>query len=313
VQKTSDIISTLVSIFGSKDLFVKELQVTFGQRLLAITDGNYDQELHNLEILKIRFGDSSLHVCDVMTKDLTDSRRVNQRIQKDANEELVLQPTIVSHLYWPPMPKSNLQMPGQFEILQGNYEKAFRLQKPDKKLHWIPNMGIADLTIQMDDGRELNVSATPLQAAVVELFSQTSQWTVDALADKLGKLDVTSIALALMFWQGQGVIEDIGDRNFRLRDIADEALPLIPATGSAYHSVDTLESETPQRNFTVYFNFVEAILTNLGRLPSDRVHSMLRLVPGPPLTLEETLHLLDIMKQNGSIDFRDGLWRLKMN
>ncbi len=57
--------------------------------------------------------------------------------------------------------------------LQGNYEKAFRLQKPDKKLHWIPNMGIADLTIQMDDGRELNVSATPLQAAVVELFSQT--------------------------------------------------------------------------------------------------------------------------------------------
>jgi len=180
-------------------------------------------------------------------------------------------------------------------------------------LHWIPNMGIADLTIQMDDGRELNVSATPLQAAVVELFSQTSQWTVDALADKLGKLDVTSIALALMFWQGQGVIEDIGDRNFRLRDIADEALPLIPATGSAYHSVDTLESETPQRNFTVYFNFVEAILTNLGRLPSDRVHSMLRLVPGPPLTLEETLHLLDIMKQNGSIDFRDGLWRLKMN
>lgn len=45
VQKTSDIISTLVSIFGSKDLFVKELQVTFGQRLLAITDGNYDQEV----------------------------------------------------------------------------------------------------------------------------------------------------------------------------------------------------------------------------------------------------------------------------
>jgi len=202
-------------------------------------------------------------------------------------------------------------MPGQFESLQGDYEKAFRLQKPDKKLHWIPNMGVADLTIQMDDGCELNVSATPLQAAVVELFSQTPQWTVDALADKLGKLDITSIALALMFWQGQGVIEDIGDRNFQLRNIGNEALPWIPATGSTHYSLGMPESETPQRDFTVYFNFVKAILTNLGRLPSDRIHSMLRPVPGPPLTLEETLHLLDMMRQSSSIDLREGLWTLK--
>ena len=58
-----------------------------------------------------------------------------------------------------------------------------------------------------------------------------AQWTVDELADKLGKLDITSIALALMFWQGQGVIEDVGDRTFQLRDSVDESPPLIPATG----------------------------------------------------------------------------------
>lgn len=45
VQKPSDTISTLVSIFGSKDLFIKELQIAFGQRLLAISDGNYDEEV----------------------------------------------------------------------------------------------------------------------------------------------------------------------------------------------------------------------------------------------------------------------------
>ena len=37
-NKPSDVISTLVSIYDSKDLFVKELQVLLAQRLLAISD-----------------------------------------------------------------------------------------------------------------------------------------------------------------------------------------------------------------------------------------------------------------------------------
>ncbi len=44
-NKPSDVISTLVSIYDSKELFVKELQVLLAQRLLAITDGNYDSEV----------------------------------------------------------------------------------------------------------------------------------------------------------------------------------------------------------------------------------------------------------------------------
>lgn len=44
-NKPSDIVSTLVSIYDSKDLFVKELQILLAQRLLAVTDGNYDREV----------------------------------------------------------------------------------------------------------------------------------------------------------------------------------------------------------------------------------------------------------------------------
>lgn len=49
-NKPSDVISTLVSIYDSKDLFVKELQVLLAQRLLAITDGNYEKEVKFLLI-----------------------------------------------------------------------------------------------------------------------------------------------------------------------------------------------------------------------------------------------------------------------
>ena len=44
-NKPSDVISTLVSIYDSKDLFVKELQVLLAQRLLAIKDGKFDKEV----------------------------------------------------------------------------------------------------------------------------------------------------------------------------------------------------------------------------------------------------------------------------
>lgn len=68
------------------------------QRLLAIKDGNFDLEVcplfgpiqdvlvivfkrRNVEILKIRFGESALQVCEVMLRDMTDSRRIDQHVQ----------------------------------------------------------------------------------------------------------------------------------------------------------------------------------------------------------------------------------------
>ena len=46
-NKPSDTISTLVSIYDSKDLFIKELQVLLAQRLLAVKDGNFDNEVRS--------------------------------------------------------------------------------------------------------------------------------------------------------------------------------------------------------------------------------------------------------------------------
>lgn len=37
-------------------------------RLMAKTDYNTDRELHTLELLKLRFGETSLHDCEIMLK-----------------------------------------------------------------------------------------------------------------------------------------------------------------------------------------------------------------------------------------------------
>jgi anaphase-promoting complex subunit 2 len=150
-NKPSDVISTLVSIYDSQDLFVKELQVLLAQRLLAIKDGNFEKEVshpicsvisnylftsvnpqrRNIEILKVRFGESALQVCEVMLKDMTDSQRIDQHVQSQKAvrhpsiavelfynllSQSIVHPTIISRHFWPTtLESSDIVMPGQFQ------------------------------------------------------------------------------------------------------------------------------------------------------------------------------------------------------
>ena len=50
------------------------------------------------------------------------------------------------------------------------YSKEFTAFKQDKKLRWLPLLGTLDLCIELGD-RELEVRVPPLEAAIIELFS----------------------------------------------------------------------------------------------------------------------------------------------
>jgi len=41
----------------------------------------YHSQRKNVEILKIRFGEAALQVCEVMLKDMTDSKRIDGHVQ----------------------------------------------------------------------------------------------------------------------------------------------------------------------------------------------------------------------------------------
>jgi len=41
-------------------------------------DVSYNEELKNLELMKIRFGEASLHACDVMLRDIAESDRIRR-------------------------------------------------------------------------------------------------------------------------------------------------------------------------------------------------------------------------------------------
>jgi anaphase-promoting complex subunit 2 len=51
-----DILAMLVSIYGSKELFVNEYRLMLADKLLANLNYDTDQDVHTLELLKLRFG-----------------------------------------------------------------------------------------------------------------------------------------------------------------------------------------------------------------------------------------------------------------
>ena len=83
----SNIISMLVNIYGSKDMFVNEYKTLLGDRLLSNYSFNMEKEIRNLELLKLRFGDSNLFSCEAMLKDISESKRINTNILEQLKQK----------------------------------------------------------------------------------------------------------------------------------------------------------------------------------------------------------------------------------
>ncbi|KAJ7075818.1 hypothetical protein B0H15DRAFT_1007314 [Mycena belliarum] len=310
-NKPSDVISTLVSIYDSKDLFVKELQVLLAQRLLAITDDNsekVEKERRNIEILKIRFGEAALQVCEVMLKDMTDSKRIDGHVQ--SQKASIVHPTIISRHFWPSLESSDIVMPGQFQALQTEYAKEFSTFKPDKKLRWLPHLGTVHLELQLED-RTIEMDVPPLEAAFIELFSAKNVWTMDELISGVGGVDRVAALKALLTWVDLGVLKEDVENTFRLLEVQEEAAPP-PRSAPAAAEEPTVTAAQQQQadQMRLYWKFIEGMLTNLGALPLDRIQTMLRFAPGYDQTVEQLAGFMEAARREGLVVGRDGTWKL---
>jgi len=319
-NRPSDVVSTLVSIYDSRDLFVKELQVLLAQRLLAVTDGNYEKERRNLEILKIRFGEAPLQVCEVMLKDMTDSKRIDQHVQTQSSS--VLHPTIISRHFWPQFQTAKILMPGQLRDIQESYAREFTTFKPDKKLRFFSHLGSIRLEIQLQD-RTISADVPPLEAAFIELFSEQDVWTVSDLIERVGPLERSAALKALLAWVDRGVLReesnDVDVQRFRLLEHTPADAGAVPVGMATAGSRVALAEEEPAvltvqqqlaEQMKVYWKFIEGMLTNLGGLPLDRIQTMLKFAPGYDRTLDQLGAFMDAARREGLVNVKDGVWRL---
>ncbi|TDH03354.1 hypothetical protein EPR50_G00162310 [Perca flavescens] len=296
-RRSSDIISLLVSIYGSKDIFIDEYRAVLADRLLHQLNYNTAREIRNVELLKLRFGESHMHYCEVMLKDMADSRRINSNIREEesrlSEEEqpsLSLSSIILSSEFWPSLKEEKLELPPLICQAMEAYTHRYEKLKAMRTLSWKPHLGSVTLDLELEDRTLTNLTVSPIHAAIILHFQEKSSWTLEELSVKLGApKELVHRKLAL--WQQHGVLrEEAGGRYYVVetgssKEKMERGVMLIDSDEER-DSNTTTQSEQREEKLQLFWAYIQAMLTNLDSMTLDRIHSMLRMfvATGPVVT-----------------------------
>ena len=237
-SKNSDVIGSLLTLFESKETFIKEFQTVMGERLLQ-RGVEFEKEIRVLELLKLRFGEATLQACEVMLKDALDSRRLDLSIRreqklddpskgitddddKDQEAEVPeIHAKILSRLFWPSLRDENFKVPPEILKLQTLYSKGFEDLKQSRKLTWLNALGQVTIELDLED-RVFKDEVLTWQASVIHAFqnaaasssspsssssSEGVSRTVPSLSAQL-EMDPDLVHTACIFWVGKRILEE---------------------------------------------------------------------------------------------------------
>ncbi|KAI9803866.1 MAG: hypothetical protein M1825_001746 [Sarcosagium campestre] len=256
-----DVVGSLISLYDSKDCFVKELQNTMCERLLK-----RDCDFRVLELLKLRFGEGALQTCEVMVLDMRASLAIDRNVRSE--QRLHLTPTqlsspsrrtpvnpppdihakILSRLFWPDLHDETFIVPPTISSLQARYERGFEALKQSRKLTWLNMLGHATVELDLAD-RLVRETVPPWQATVIYAFtdphgggnnngetagsSQPISRTLPELVESLG-MEQNLVVNALAFWIQRRVLYESRSGVFTVLERLDEAKsPLQEASTSS--------------------------------------------------------------------------------
>ncbi|KAF3480368.1 anaphase-promoting complex subunit 2 [Arthroderma uncinatum] len=328
-SKQSDVIGSLITLFDSKEVFVKELQESLSERLLN-KSGNYDQEVSVLELLKVRFGDSALQACEVMLRDALDSKRIDTVIRADKGLDddptADIHAKILSRLYWPELQEQAFKMPDEITSLQERYSAGFESLKPSRKLTWLNSLGTATVELDLED-RIFKDEVTTWQAAVIHAFHSAEPSAVSKTVIEISQeLDMPAslVRSACLFWQSKRILTQPQPDTFSvLETLPDEeetrassqqqkqAQPNLEANAAAAAAAaaakESAEAATMAK-MDLYWQFIRGMLRNQGAMPLQRIIMMLKIaVPGGfPFSSEELKQFMGKMVSGGKLEMVSG-------
>uniref|UniRef100_A0A8C1FG76 Anaphase-promoting complex subunit 2 n=2 Tax=Cyprinus carpio TaxID=7962 RepID=A0A8C1FG76_CYPCA len=287
-RRSSDIISLLVSIYGSKEIFINEYKTVLADRLLHQLNYSTAKEIRNVELLKLRFGESHMHYCEVMLKDVADSRRINANIREEESrlpvEEqstLPLSSMIISSEFWPQLKEEKMELPAVISKAMEDYTHRFEKLKAMRTLRWKPHLGSVTLDVELEDRTISNLTVTPIHAAIILHFQDKGTWTLEELSNVLG-VPQEMVRRKLALWQQQGVLrEEAGGRytvqeTSSCRERSDRSVMLIDSDEEGDSNTAT-QSEQREEKLQLFWAYIQAMLTNLESMTLERIHSMLRM------------------------------------
>lgn len=318
--KNSDVIGSLISLFDSKETFVKEMQVMLAERLLQ-NRSDFNQEESVLELLKLRFGESVLQACEVMLRDIFDSKRVDTVVRHDqglsskrrkpttpgkspkATKQPDLHTKVLSHFFWPEMKGHEFRVPGEISELQQRYAAGFESLKQSRKLTWLNGLGQVTVELDLED-RVFVSEVTTWQATVIYAFQSPSSTEASKTVSQLSEeLDMSPpiVRSACLFWVSKRILTETQRDTFHVLEVlptdeTDQAGSRAGVDDTAGESAETAAAaadaaaaaaakETADaaalEKMNLYWQFIVGMLTNQGSMPLQQIVMMLKIaVPG---------------------------------
>lgn len=323
LSRSADIISMIVDIYGSKELFVNEYRSLLAERLLSNLDFNVEKEIRNLELLKLRFGESLLHSCDVMLKDIGDSKRINAHIHADTEYQsgkvFEMSTLIVSSQFWPTFKKELIELPVSVKEQFDKFSKSYEAYKGNRTLFWNTMNGKANIEIEFGD-RKLDLVVTTVQATIILHFQEKPQWQLDQLS-QLMKIPPSILRKRISFWQSQGLIKETSDDIFTLAsESVDENMEDVQNQNQDICEDDEADSamasasDQREEELQVFWSYIVGMLTNLDSLPLERIHQMLKMFasqgPGVEFSQQELKNFLQRKVKEQKLVFAAGVYYL---
>lgn len=344
-QRTADIINILVNIYGSQDMFVSQYRILLADRILTNFSYDVTNERRYLELLKRRFGEHHLHFCDIMLKDIQDSHRINRLIKdemdkskdrkdkkmesdrdkikgcgddkkeddKENEESIEFNSFILSSAFWPTLSEDTVESPPEVKSLMDTYTEIFKQSKGMRTLEWYNNLGSVELEVELDDGVK-SFNATPAQATLILKFQEKEEWNLTDFSKEMN-ITKTSLRSRIAFWVGQGVIIEKQNDVYAAAQSFQSHMHESSMYESDDETVTTSSQNQKDEELQVYWSYVVGMLTNIGSLPLERIHSMLKMFAvhgdaSSQCSVEEVKTFLQSKVSDGELLYVGGMYKL---
>ncbi|KER22558.1 hypothetical protein T265_09389 [Opisthorchis viverrini] len=292
------------------------------------------------------------HDSSTQTPQRTANQTTNENMESNRNLTAMfpLSAYILSVHYWPELLDERFKLPQDLCSTFDHYERVFQRLKGNRTLRWMHKLGLVNIDLELGD-RKLQLDVTPLQASVAYLFTLRRSWNVRDLAQEL-ETQLSNIRHSLQSFIHLGFIRQRptvpgssvnADGNAEIFEVCSSATYsstnavaaaattsstssavsqspgasrwLLTGQGEDTESVVSSVRERKEKELQVFWSYIVAMLTNLGGLSLDRIHSMLRMFAlGSTTTLEcnrdELRQFLDKKLHDSELVFDGETYRL---
>jgi anaphase-promoting complex subunit 2 len=345
LYRSADLISFLIILAENQQKLLEEYINLLGNCLLQQNWANLDDFFTVLELFKLRFGEKNLIAAEIMLKDVQNSRRINNIIQSKLESEKKTNKTarksrksaefaansidsalILSKEYWPALPEAEATLPASISSVFDAYSAQFHALKAPRTLQFNPNLGKIELQLELQD-RTMEIIVTPVQLAILQLFSEKSQRNFSEIEEILG-LDDEDLTKSLNFFQGKQI----------LREISSKISENSAETGKCYELMEVLAPSELNSSLAEEFsgdsggnymenhkisaaeersnleNYVLSALNSFAALSATRIHNMLKLFHVAEFSYNcsnegELAQILGEMEEKGLLAQTNGLWQ----